>query len=93
MEGRGSQEAVMERLGISLSKIQSAELYNSLSNCLADRDAYAYVDMLRTKYELLTGGLNLQKCEYMIMEILLEKFEREHPLILASLTYVVKYKS
>ena len=93
MEGGGSKEAVKERLGISLSREQSEEFYHALCSFLVAKDAHAYVKLLRTKYELLKCGVSLRKCDYMIMEILLEKIETEHPLILASTSYVVKYKS
>lgn len=93
MENRSAREAVMERLGISLSRGQLAELYQGLCDFLVAKNAHAYIELLRTKYKLLKGGISLRKCDFMIMELLLEKFESEHPLILASVAYVVKYKS
>lgn len=93
MENSSAREAVMERLGISLSRVQAAEFYQGLCDFLVANNAHAYIELLRTKYELLKGGVSLQKCEFMIMEILLELFKSEHPLILASVAYVVKYKS
>lgn len=93
MENRGSQEAVKEKLGISLSKGQSAEFYHELCNILVAKDAYAYVDLLRTKYELLQDGVSHRNCDYKTMENLLEMFESEHSLILSVIAYMVKYKS
>ncbi|RDV13635.1 hypothetical protein DXT99_19060 [Pontibacter diazotrophicus] len=93
MENQGSQEAVMQRLGISLSKGQSAELYHKLCNFLVAKDTYAYIDLLRIKNELLVSGVSHRKCDYMTMGILLEKLESEYPLIISAVTYVVKYKS
>lgn len=83
----------MDRMGISLSNGQSAEFYYELCNFLIAKDAYTYVNLIRTKYELLKDRVCLQTCEYLIMEILLERFESKYPLVLSSLVYVVKYKS
>lgn len=93
MENSSARKAVMERLGISLSRVQSAELYQGLCDFLIANNAHAYIELIRTKYELLKDGVSLRKCDFMIMDILLELFKSEHPLVLASVAYVVKYKS
>ncbi|MFD3003901.1 hypothetical protein ACFS7Z_26330 [Pontibacter toksunensis] len=93
MENRSAQELVMQRLGIRLSSEQSAELYYGLCNFLVAKDAQAYIRILKIKYDLLKEGVRLEKCEYLIMEIMLEMFQSQHPLILTSVAYVVKYKS
>lgn len=93
MGSRSAQEAVMERLGINLSRGESAEFYHELCSLLVARDTHAYVELLRTKYELLKGGISPWECDYMIMESLLETFVKEHPFILTAVAYVVKYKS
>lgn len=83
----------MEKLGISLSRGESAEFYHELCHLLVAKDTHAYVELLSIKYELLKGGVSPRECDYMVMEILLGTFDRKHPFILTSVAYVVKYKS
>lgn len=83
----------MDRLGISLSKTQSTDLYHELCSFLVTKDTFAYIDLLRTKYELLQEGVSLRECDYKIMENLLEKIESEYTLILNAIAYTVKYQS
>ena len=93
MEGKSAQEAVRDRLGITLSERQSRELYIQLSQFLVAKDELAYIALLKTKYVLLQEGASIPDCDFLVMEILLEELERGHPLPLAAMVYLVRHSS
>ena len=88
-----AKKAVEDVLSIELGEQESQELYYSICNYLIDHDDTCYIGVIRFKYTLLCDGIDSNVSDYFIMEYMLEKMRKKHPLMLMALTNIVISKS
>ncbi|MDX5420122.1 MAG: hypothetical protein LPK14_12855 [Hymenobacteraceae bacterium] len=93
MVSKSAKQAVSDVLQVELNEKQSHELYYKMCDFLMSKDDISYLDIVKFKYSLLYDDFNQELVDYFVMEYVLDKMTKKHPLILSTLTYIIVNQS
>lgn len=93
MQKKSAQKAIKDTLHVDLSEKAAQELYLNICNFLLQSDNQSYIYVVKYKHELLCGQGSTSVSDYLMMEQLLEQMQAKHPLMLAAIAYIARFKS
>lgn len=93
MQKKSAQKAIKDTLQIDLREKDAQELYLHICNFLLQSDNQSYIRVMKYKHQLLCGQVSTAVSDYLMMEQLIEQMQIRHPLMLAAIAYIARFKS